>query len=72
MVVEVVDINSIAVVEAKCHSPVPGDRDRIVPLQTALQRVQPETRNIHPFRARTSIKGGEDAQELRDVSLTYP
>ena len=41
----------------------------MAPSQAALQRVQPKAGDIHSLRASTPIKGGKDAQELRDMRL---
>jgi len=67
MVVQIVHINSVAVVEPKRHSPVARDGYCVVPAKAALEGMQSEPGDVHTLRVGTPVEGGEDAQEFWGV-----
>ena len=67
MVVQIVHLNSMAVVEPKRDPPVARDGHCIVPSKAALEGVQPEPGEIHALRVGTPIEGSQNTEEFRGM-----
>ena len=47
MVILIIHENDIGAFKHESHSPIAIDRDRVLPCESAAQRVQPPSRHIH-------------------------
>jgi hypothetical protein len=66
MVVDKVDINGIAVCEAKNNPPIPADHNRPESLAVLGHRMQPKSRRVHVGRIGGNIKARKHALHLGD------
>ena len=64
MVVEQIDIEGIASLEAEDDAPVGGYVDRPKALQLALERVEPEAWGIHVGHGRRDVQAAQDTADL--------
>lgn len=72
MVVDKVDIVSIAIIETQDHSPVAGNRDTPEPLQSALWRMKAVAGEIEVRRLAGIIKVRWDERNATGQVRTYP
>ena len=68
MIIQIIDIYGAPVLEPKCHPPIARNRDRVMALSTAFERVQSKAGYVHSLRPTTSVQCGQDTLELRDVA----
>ena len=59
-VVQVIDIDGVAVLEAEDHAPVGTDRHRPEPGMVSPERVKPEARQVHVGRAGGGVEAHQD------------
>jgi hypothetical protein len=67
MVVDQINVASVAFLKAEDHTPVRPDSHAPKAFQVALERVEPETGEIHVFGLSGTVKDGEDIFDLLDV-----
>jgi hypothetical protein len=67
MIVDEVDIQSFSVLEAKDNAPIRAHRDRPKFLKIALQRVQPEGRQIEISHALGCVEQSQDLAYFPDM-----
>jgi hypothetical protein len=70
MVVDIIDIKSMAINHPENNAPVPVDGNRMTASQTAVQRVQPITRQIHVRQGGGGIQPRQNATQF--VSMIRP
>ena len=71
MIIDAIDIEDISFGEATNHSPVGPNSNRPKAFPFALERVQPETRQIHVRNAASRIKARDNIAQLRSVVGKY-
>ena len=71
MVIQIIDIQGVAVFEPKGYSPIARDGHRMVSPHATLEGVKSETRKIHSLRIGRAVEGRQDAQEFLHVFLSY-
>ena len=64
VVVEEIDVESSAVLEAENDPPIPADSDGPEALQVAFERVQAKTGEVEGSRRLGSVKRGENALDF--------
>jgi len=72
MVIDVVDVDREPIRESEGYPPISGYRDGVVSLQFALQRMEPEPRQIHIVRTLASIKHRQNISELLEMLRRDP
>jgi len=60
MVVDVVHLCCVSILEAEGHPPIPGHRNRIVPFQDSLERVELKAGKIHILSRSASVQDREN------------
>jgi hypothetical protein len=68
MIIQIIDLYGVTLLEPKCHSPIARDRDSIMSLQSALERVQSKAGQVHAFRSATPVQRRQDTCQFRDMS----
>ena len=63
VVVEIVDVERVAVLEAEGDAPIGAHRHGPEAGEVSLERVKPEAREIHVARARGRVEPGEDVAD---------
>jgi hypothetical protein len=67
MVIDIINIERLALGEAENHTPVGTNRYRPKAFQLALERMQPEARQVHISDRTCSIKARENVPQLFGV-----
>ena len=67
MIIDVVDIDRVAVLEPKSHPPIARYRHRRIPAQFTAQLMKLKPRKVHISRAPALVKRGQDVSQLLDV-----
>ena len=68
MIIQIIDIYRVPVLEPKCHPPIARNRNRMMALQTAFERVQSKAGQVHSFGPATSVQCGQDTLKFCDVA----
>ena len=71
MVVDQINVASVAFLEAEDHAPVRPNSHAPKTFQVALERVEPKTRETHVVGLSGAVKDGEDVFGLLDVIRVY-
>ena len=72
MIIDVVDIDRVAVLEPKSHPPIARYRHRRIPAQFTAQLMKLKPRKVHISRAPALVKRGQDVSQLLDVVRWHP
>jgi hypothetical protein len=67
MIVDEIDIECPAILEAKYNAPVGADGNGPESFEITRQLVQPEHRLVHAFDLMRSMQGGQDGPDLDDM-----
>ena len=67
MIIQVVDVDRVAVVKSKRHTPVFRYPDREVPFKAAAQRMEAKSRQVHVLWRPAAIQNREDVLKLFEV-----
>ena len=68
MIIQIVDIYRVPALEPKRYPPIARNRNRMMALQTAFERVQSKAGQVHSFGPATSVQCGQDTRKLCDVA----
>ena len=69
MIIDVIDVERIAFNKAKGHAPIRSNRHRPRAFRFALQRMQPEAREVHIGNRPSGVKARQNVTELFDMFM---
>ena len=67
MIVQIINVERVAIGKAENHPPVCANSYRPKTFELAFERMQPETRHIHVGRGARRIEPRENIAQLNDV-----
>src|SRR3990172_1891048 len=72
VVVKIIDVQRIVIGKAEHHSPVGANRDRPESFPVALERMEPESRQVHILNLPGSVEPRENVSQLLRVLREHP
>ena len=72
VIINIIDINGVAVFEAERNSPIPGDRYSPIAGEVSLERMQSEAGNAHILRPTAAVQHRKNVAKLFNMRGRHP